>query len=320
MPKICYVPKTFNAEHERIITQANAILINYEKQGFDLTLRQLYYQFVSRDLFPTDWADKSTGSTNNERSYKKLGSIVNDARLAGHIDWTHITDRTRSMKQNAHWENPEAIIDVCARSYRIDRWENQKNYVEVWVEKDALVGVLEVACTPLDVPYFSCRGYTSQSEMWVAAMRLLKRVEAGKHVHIIHLGDHDPSGIDMTRDIRDRISIFIGKHSKRVSWFELSRVALNMPQIKEYAPPPNPTKLTDSRAAMYLEDFGEECWELDALEPSVLTALIQNHVGELRDVDQWAQDEDRENMGKIQLKTCYDRWADVEALLAEIQE
>ncbi len=316
MPKICYVPKTFNAEHGQIIAQANQILVSYEAQGYDLTLRQLYYQFVSRDLFPADWADKITGSVNNERSYKKLGSIVNDARLAGLIDWSHITDRTRNMKQNSHWDDPESIIGACADSYAVDKWQNQQNYVEVWVEKDALVGVLEVACKPLDVPYFSCRGYTSQSEMWVAAMRLVKRVKAGKRVHIVHLGDHDPSGIDMTRDIRDRIELFIGAHVPgKVSWFDLNRVALNMPQVQEYTPPPNPTKLTDSRAQGYLSEFGEECWELDALEPSVLTALITDTVEALRDEEQWNDDLARENNGKEKLTACSDRWSEVEELL-----
>lgn len=317
MPKICYVPKTFNAEHGRIIAQANQILVSYEAQGYDLTLRQLYYQFVSRDLFPADWVDKTTGSTNNERSYKKLGSIVNDGRLAGLIDWSHITDRTRNMKQNSHWEDPESIIGACADSFAVDKWDNQTNYVEVWVEKDALVGVLEVACRPLDVPYFSCRGYTSQSEMWVAAMRLVNKLKAGKHVHIIHLGDHDPSGIDMTRDIRDRIRLFIGAHSAaKVDWFDLNRVALNMPQVEQYTPPPNPTKLTDSRAQGYLSDFGDECWELDALEPSVLTALITETVEELRDAQQWDDDVLRENNGKDKLTACSERWSEVDELLA----
>jgi hypothetical protein len=100
-------------------------------------------------------------------------------------------------------------VEACVEQFRLDKWGKQPNCVEVWVEKDALVGVLQVACEPLDVPYFSCRGYTSQSEMWTAAMRLLTHVRAGKHVYIIHLADHDPSGIDMSRDIRERIEMFI---------------------------------------------------------------------------------------------------------------
>ena len=317
MPKICYAPKTFNAEHGKIIEQANEILISYEAQGFDLTLRQLYYQFVSRDIFPTHWADKETGSVNNERSYKKLGSIINDARLAGQIDWDHITDRTRNMKQNSHWDSPEDIISICASSYAIDKWSEQDNYVEVWVEKDALVGVLEVACKPLDVPYFSCRGYTSQSEMWVAAMRLVKQIKTGKHVNIIHLGDHDPSGIDMTRDIRDRLVLFISKHSDKPHWFNLERVALNKDQVDQYNPPPNPTKLTDSRANSYLSEFGEECWELDALEPTVLTALIEEKVKALRDEEAWDESVATEQDHKEKLTACSNRWDEIEALLAE---
>lgn len=315
MPKICYTPKTFTTEHAGIITQANAILTNYAVQGYDLTLRQLYYQFVSRDLFPAHWADKVTGSTNNERSYKKLGSIINDARLAGLVDWNHITDRTRNMRQNSHWDDPEDIISQCSRSFQIDKWADQANYVEVWVEKDALVGVLEVACAPLDVPYFSCRGYTSQSEMWAAAQRLIQQIKKGKRVSIIHLGDHDPSGIDMTRDIEDRIGLFVNTHTGKRSWFNLERIALNMDQVRQYAPPPNPTKLTDSRAQGYLSEFGEECWELDALEPAVLTALINTTVESRRDNELWDQAVATELNGKGKLALCSYRWADVEALL-----
>lgn len=274
MPKICYTPKKFSVERIEIISTVNAILNDYATQGYDLTLRQLYYQFVSRGLIE-----------NKDTEYKNLGSLVNDARLAGLIDWNHITDRTRNVRENAHWDSPASIVEACAKQFALDKWKDQPNYVEVWVEKDALVGVLEVACKPLDVPYFSCRGYTSQSEMWVAAMRLLKQYQSGHVLYIIHLGDHDPSGIDMTRDIQDRLNLFLRKHVGHD--VEVNRVALNMDQIERYNPPPNPAKLTDSRCAGYMENYGDESWELDALEPTVLNALITSEVQKLRDDNLW---------------------------------
>lgn len=141
-----------------VIDQANEIIAAYAAQGFDLTLRQLYYQFVSRDRI-----------ANSDREYKRLGSVINDAQLAGLVDWDAITDRTRNVRAVSHWETPGAIIDSAAYSFRIDKWLLQPYRVEVWIEKDALAGVIERVCTDLDVPYFSCRGYTSQSEMWAAA-------------------------------------------------------------------------------------------------------------------------------------------------------
>lgn len=300
MPKICYVPKTFSPAHLTVIATANQILTDYAAQGYDLTLRQLYYQFVARTIIP-----------NKDTEYKRLGSIINDARLAGLIDWGIITDRTRNLRSNSHWGSPQEIVESCGEQYRIDKWQNQDNYVEVWVEKDALVGVLEVACKPLDVAYFSCRGYTSQSEMWVAAMRLLKQVKAGKKVYIIHMGDHDPSGIDMSRDIEDRVQLFLGHHSSKVSWFKLNRIALNMNQVEQYNPPPNPAKLTDARAQGYIANFGDESWELDALEPAVLNTLITETVTALRDEDAWKEMDTRESKEKEQLVSCAEKWEEV---------
>jgi hypothetical protein len=160
MPRICYRSKRFSAAVQAIITQANEIFAEYEAQGYLLTLRQLYYQFVVRDVIP-----------NNLRSYKRLGSIINDARLAGFIDWLIIEDRTRNLHELSRWTNPQEIIKTCAEQFRIDKWNTQPNRVEVWIEKEALAGVFQRVCDELQVPFFSCRGYTSQSEMWVASQR-----------------------------------------------------------------------------------------------------------------------------------------------------
>ncbi len=271
MPKIRYVPKRFSVGSTLLIEQANTIIREYQKQGYDLTLRQLYYQFVSRDII-----------SNKQTEYKRLGSIINDARLAGLIDWDTIVDRTRNMVSNSHWDGPKEIVASCARQFQIEKWANQNNRVEVWIEKDALVGVIEGVCRRNDVGFFSCRGYTSQSEMWSASQRLLGYTGTGQDVTIIHLGDHDPSGIDMTRDIRDRLAMFMEGDAATVN-----RIALNMNQIDKYDPPPNPTKLTDSRAAGYLKKFGNESWELDALEPAMLEALIEETILQYKDEDLW---------------------------------
>jgi hypothetical protein len=207
MPKICYIAKRFNAEHQGLITLANSIIEDYHAQGYDLTLRQVYYQMVARDVIP-----------NTMQSYKRLGGIIDDARLAGLIDWTAIVDRTRNLRSLSHWEDPAEIISSAASSYRIDKWANQSYRPEVWVEKDALVGVIGQVCERWDVPYFSCRGYTSSSEMWAASQRLKRHARKGQTPIIFHLGDHDPSGKDMTRDITSRLELFMGvdRQSPRV--------------------------------------------------------------------------------------------------------
>lgn len=276
MPKIEYVDKKFTAGSLKLIQIANDIITDYRAQGFDLTLRQLYYQFVSRNVIP-----------NKQKEYNRLGSVINDARLAGLIDWNAIVDRTRFLRSNAHWTSPADIIRSSADQYQIDKWEGQEHRVEVWIEKDALIGVIEPICDKLDLPYFSCRGYTSQSEMWQAAQRLIRHSRGtpmAKPV-IIHLGDHDPSGKDMSRDIQDRLDLFM--EGRAVKHVRVERVALNMNQIEEYNPPPNPAKITDSRARAYIEQYGSESWELDALDPKVIAKLISDTVAQYRDDKLW---------------------------------
>jgi hypothetical protein len=291
MPKIQYISKRFRENSLEIISHANTIIDEYQAQGYDLTLRQLYYQFVSRDIIP-----------NLQSEYNKLGSIINDGRLAGMIDWEAIVDRTRNVRSNSHWQSPKEIIDACAKQYRIDRWEKQPERIEAWIEKDALVGVIERICTNVDIAYFSCRGYVSQSEMWSAAQRLLAYLRQGQQVTILHLGDHDPSGIDMTRDIEDRLRLFIDGALGAGQTFDdavtVKRIALNMNQIRQYNPPPNPAKTTDSRYASYIQNYGAESWELDALEPSVLSGLIEDAVNSIMDSDLWDEAVNREDTEK----------------------
>lgn len=293
VPKICYETKRFSQSSLALITKAVEILEDYAARGYDLTLRQLYYQFVARDIIP-----------NKDTEYKRLGSIINDARMAGLIDWDHIEDRTRNLAQMSSWESPASIMESVVRQYRENPWLHQTNYVEVWVEKEALAGVVQVACDPLMVPYFSCRGYTSQSEMWGAAMRLVEKLKEGKDITILHLGDHDPSGIDMTRDIEDRLRLFIRRHTYRGS-LDINRIALNMSQIDEHNPPPNPAKTTDSRFTSYQDQYGEDSWELDSLDPDLLVALIAEKTKELIDGDEWHvsernQERNREVLRKAQ--------------------
>lgn len=311
-PLIAYEPKNFRPATLDIISRANEILREYEAQGFDLTLRQLYYQFVSRD-----WI------RNKQSEYDRLGSIVNDARMAGRIDWHSITDRTRNLQSWSSWETPVGVLESAAHSYRRDIWERQPHYVECWIEKDALVGVIERPCRAERIPYFSCRGYTSQSEMWRAAVRLGEQIELGKKVTVLHLGDHDPSGIDMTRDIRSRLTHFmagnrqvdegedVGEAYDRIGAdFAVERIALTMDQIEEYGPPPNPAKQTDSRAGDYIARYGYESWELDALPPTVMGELIQDAVQELVDQDIREEDLEQERAERADLDRIVDEARD----------
>jgi len=157
MPMIQYRDFNFKGEREAIIRQANSIIREYASQGYVLTLRQLYYQFVSRDLIP-----------NTERSYKNLGSAISDGRDAGMIDWNAIEDRGRGISAWRIEEDEKEVLRGIQYGFALDYWERQDVYVEVWVEKDALSSVIERACSARSVPYMACKGYLSASEAWRA--------------------------------------------------------------------------------------------------------------------------------------------------------
>lgn len=297
--RIKYKNFNFRTSTLALIVKANEILGEYAARGIVVTLRQLYYQFVARDIIP-----------NKQAEYDRLGSIVNDARLAGLIDWSHLQDRTRNLSSLPHWTEPGGVIRSAANSYHRDLWEGQDNYVEVWIEKDALVGVIEGVCEEWDVPFFSCRGYTSQSEMWAASQRLMRVEQSGRNTHIIHLGDHDPSGKDMSRDIEDRLLMF-------GSSADITRIALNMDQVEQYSPPPNPAKITDSRATAYIAEYGTESWELDALNPDVLVDLIRDTIWEYLDRDIFEERKAQQETERTILITASQKWGDVQAFLSK---
>lgn len=300
--KKCYQFKNFSENTLKVITIANAIIEEYRDQGYLLTLRQLYYQFVSRDLL-----------ANKTSEYKRLGSIINDARLAGFVDWEAIEDRTRNIKKLANWRNPSDIIIQASKQYLRDKWKTQPYRVEVWIEKEALAGVFQRVCESLDVPFFCCRGYVSQSEMWSAAQRLTNQLGLHQKALVLHFGDHDPSGIDMTRDIQDRFKMFGCD-------LELERMALNMDQIEHYNPPPNPAKETDSRFVGYIRNYGDSSWELDALEPQILSDLVRTKILDILDTKSWEDAIQRELDEKDLLRKAARNWDRVSDLLINMED
>lgn len=296
--KIAYIDKNLGPAKLRLIEWANEIIAEYEAQGYDLTLRQLYYQFVSKGHIP-----------NNERSYKNLGTAIDDGRMVGLIDWERIVDRTRNLEGLSHFSSPAEIMRAAVYSYHEDKWASQENHVEVWVEKQALAGVVQRICNRMDVSFFACRGYVSQSEMWSAARRLTHHRDAGQRPVILYLGDHDPSGIDMTRDVAARLTLFVGDD------VEVRRLALNWDQIEEHNPPPNPAKLSDSRATAYIEAHGLESWELDALPPTTINSLIEDELNVLLDFDAFEVAAAAEAKNKALLQDASKRWPAVARFL-----
>ena len=232
-----------------VIAQANAIIAEYASQNFTLTLRQLYYQFVARDLL----------EQNNLGQYKRLGRIINVGRDAGLIDWDAIEDRTREVHIHSAWNGPAHRIKSAAGYYYEDLWKTQRYRPEVWIEKDALLGVIEGVCNEFRVPYFSHHGNNSQTLQHEAGQRFARYLDQGLIPLVLHLADHDPKGIDMTRDNRERLRLYARED------IEVRRIALNstngpVDQVRQYNPPPNFVKEKDSMTAGYRKQFDtDEC-------------------------------------------------------------
>lgn len=261
-----------------LIQTMNAIVDEYIAEGYRLTVRQLYYQLVARAVIE-----------NTEKSYKRVTGIVNDAKVAGLMDWDAIEDRTRSFIRRQRWTSAGQIVQAAADSFHMDMWEGQEERVVVIVEKEALAGVLERACHQFDVPLLAARGYPSGTVLREFCQSdVLPAVRDDQRVVVLHLGDHDPSGIDMTRDLQERIELFA---EGSFSVDELSRIALTMEQIQSQKPPPNPAKVTDSRFADYQRTYGSESWELDALKPDYLNRLVSRHIQRHIDTDIWEKRE-----------------------------
>lgn len=304
-----FIPKKFSSAHRQVIKQANAIIKEYMEAGYTLTLRQIHYQFVARDLYE-----------NTQQNYKRLGNILDAARKAGEVDWDAIEDRTRSIRRVGLWSSPESALERIQKAFKLDPWDEQPKLhrVEVWVEKDAAVGIVEPTCNALRLPYFSCRGYSSSSGLYEAGKRLESYRRAGYETLILYLGDHDPSGVQMTDVSQERVDLYAR------GGINFRRIALTLPQVEQYSPPPNFVKETDSRTKWYIDKFEtEDCWELDALSPKVVDALIREHVDPLIDKKAWDATMAREAEHKATLQEIISDWGRTKAapeMLAKLQE
>ena len=245
---------------KQYLNQIIKIIEQYQAEGYRLTLRQLYYQLVAGGITP-----------NQKKEYNKLSRILTDARMGGLVDWSVIEDRVRLPKFPSEWDSiQDAVNSLCAQ-YRLPRWADQIFYVELWTEKDAIAGILEPLTKKYHIHLVVNRGYSSASAMYDASKRFLQAIGQDHKVVVLYLGDHDPSGLDMDRDIKDRIEEFGAE-------IEYKRIGLTWEQIQQYHPPPNPAKFQDPRAAEYIKKYGRSSWEVDALPPNVLHQLVEKSI------------------------------------------
>lgn len=288
-----FITINFRQSRLDLIEECNAVAEQEYNDGAPCNLRQLYYRLVTKNIIE-----------NSQASYKNLSKLLTDARMAGLMDWNYIEDRDRTAYAHYPSGTVEEIIGTIDNQYSADRWRDQEYYLEVWIEKNALIRVLENAADPWYCTYMSCKGNLSTTEAYLASLRFKRQKQLGKRCVLLHCADHDPTGLDMTRDNSDRL-FTLGAD------VEVKRIALNFDQVEHYDPPPNPVKETDSRSPDYIEQFGHDSWELDAIPPRDLTKLISDKIKEHIDLDIWQQVADDEEHAKRQLTWIADNHYEV---------
>lgn len=264
------------------------IVYDYQEQGYRMTLRQLYYQLVSRDIIP-----------NKVSEYGKLSRLLKEGRMGGIIDWDAIEDRLRVPYLPYYASNPKDAINDIVNSYRLDRQQGQDTQVEVWVEKDALSGVLKPITSEYHINLLVNRGYASATAIHDLFTRI---VTSNKKIKLYYLGDFDPSGLDIVRDINQRVNEMLDGGGYDGSIFELERIGITQQQIQEYNPPPNPAKLSDTRAKEFVRKFGKYSWEVDALPPETLHILLRSKIETSINLDMYNAVLEQEHIDREKLK------------------
>jgi hypothetical protein len=235
-----------------IIDQAKLIMSDF--RPFAMTVRQIFYQLVARQIVE-----------NTRDRYQAVSSALVKARKEGLIPWEWIEDRMRQPRHVAMWNGLPDFLDVVRRSYRREVWTTQPQRIEVWLEKDALSGIFEDALNPYGVTLNVARGWDGWSSIKAASDRLDDGDE------ILYYGDFDPSGEDMPRSLRDRLA-------ELGSMPTVTVIALEYADIARYTLPSNFTKNTDTRRGAFVAKYGDVAVELDALPPDVLQARLVSEV------------------------------------------
>jgi hypothetical protein len=213
----------------------------------------------------------------------------------------------------------DAINDIVSQ-FRLPRQNGQTVYVEVWVEKDAISSVLKRVTSKYGVKILVNRGYGSASSMYDAYERIEAQLNgAAERAVIIYLGDHDPSGLDMIRDINDRIAEMLAYSVEdSADKFEVKQIALTMKQIRQYSPPPNPAKTTDTRSPEYIRQHGNKSWEVDALKPEVLNALLTKAIEAEIDISTYTDVMDQERDQRTEIRKIGTHYGKIKKFVAKL--
>src|SRR3989344_3933701 len=249
-------------KHSNILREVSNILVEL---GIQVTVRQLYYQLVSKQVIE-----------NTINSYKNFDRILTKARKEQLIDDSNIVDTSKPILIPSTWININEFLQDVSNAYRKSVWNTQDNHIEIWLEKDALRSVFQPITDKYDVALVIGKGYQSYTNLKETS----HRIQENKELNICYFGDFDPTGLDIERNISSTLIELNTKHNIR-------RIALTKEQIEKYDIPPQPTKVSDTRTAKHKELHGDIAVELDALDPRILTKLIEDTIISFLDINKY---------------------------------
>lgn len=232
---------------------------------YPMTIRQLFYRLVSAGVIE-----------NNRNCYQMVSRFMTTARMDGRCSHDYITDRSRPEYRPQMFKDAKSYAEVVKRSYRKNYWASQPKHVEVWTEKDAIIGSIEELTDDLGITIRVGRGFFSTTKKNEISC-LFQEIGRDKQILVLYLGDHDPSGIAIEKNLLRDIN----------ANFCMDRLAIYHSDIQKFNLPPLRVKETDSRSASFVINHGEECVELDALPPNELRGRIEDAVHELTDQALW---------------------------------
>jgi hypothetical protein len=282
----------------RLRTQARRIL---DETPWAMTLRQLYYALVSAGVI-----DKT------EADYGRLKRVMKDAREDGIVPWEWLVDNTRSVISNRTWDSLSGLLEDSAKMYRADLMRQQNVAIQLWAESDSIGSVASQVALKYAVPTFIGRGYSARGYLWQAAKDAVEAHAGGKLVHILHVGDHDPSGVDIFRDVEETLRLYCSAIQYGVSvtmarrmvtmtgddgtwWLDVERLALTPEQIEDYQLPMRPLKASDKRARNFK---GRGSVEVEALPVDELLAIVEAAITSKIDMVQLEKSRTEEQMAR----------------------
>jgi len=242
-----------------LLEQIQKILDSYSSK---ITLRQLYYQLVARQIIP-----------NHQSHYAKLSRLCVIGRNEGILNEEAFADRLRILDKPASWPDLSSFMDTVKKAYRRDRWQDQERYIEVWTEKDALRGVISPITHEYGVPLLVVRGQVSRTAIYEAYSRFAAKMDEEKQCRLYYVGDYDPSGIGIFRSLVERLRNHSHGEGEKIEFY---RPALTQVQIEKYNLPTDPAKESDPNYKRFVKEHGDLSVELDSLPPEILTELIKS--------------------------------------------